>query len=520
MKNKGLLRIVSCLLAIASMSAFSACDLSGILGSLQGGSSAKESVTDSSENSSENSENGSDSAEDSSGNTENSSGSSEDSSESSENSSDSAEDSSDSSEDSSGTTEDGLDFTPPKPATQYGYNSLKKEKNGAKMCQFYEDFYEASLEFHTSNRNLRIETDADGDYATLDELNYAQYGLTNEEAVAVWKVFGDENPIFYWMDVYCSYDGEVFYYFVDTTYASASERKKANEAIEKMALECDGYLRDGMSDVEIALTIYDYLLDKIDYAYESDGQTVVEESWAYNIAGGAMRGYGVCECYAETYAYLCGLYGIECLNVVGYAGEENDETNWGGHAWNYLCLDDKWYAVDATWGDYVESDGVYNLREYFGMELSTYNATHEADLPTDLSKEDSGISYQCALPTLEKGLSPVLVGKEGEEKIMVATVEEAFATMTDERGKYEIILYPETSLTEEKGVEIYTEGAYIFETVTLPKVAQITFQSSDPNYKATLATLGKVTPQCRIIMDGVTYEEADWVNAWRWVHEK
>ncbi len=365
-----------------------------------------------------------------------------------------------------------LNFSSPAPETQYGYQSFAKEQIGTGLCALYKDLYNASTAFHNSTRTLPVvwETDEYGEayyYAELATLDYGKYDLTDEQALAVWKVFVDENPIFYWMDISIDpWEGDLGVR-VDEAYADYAVRSQANAAIKEMALECDGYLSGLTTITERALTIYDFLIEKIDYAYEEDGFTIVEESWAYNIAGGAMKGYGVCECYAETYAYFCGLFGIQCLNVVGYAGEAEDTTQetWGGHAWNYLNLEGNWYAVDITWADFNTFE-----RYYFGMEPTDYAATHELDLPTS----EWGINYQCAMPDLAGELTPVLFGVEGGEKYMLPTIESAFEEMTDEGGRYEVTLYPETAVSEksERTIDCYMDAIY---TNVLPKAAHITF---------------------------------------------
>lgn len=51
----------------------------------------------------------------------------------------------------------------------------------------------------------------------------------------------------------------------------------------------------------------------------------------------------VCESYAKAFKVLCDKAGIPCILVDGIAG--------GAHMWNYVQLDDSWYAVDVTWND-------------------------------------------------------------------------------------------------------------------------------------------------------------------------
>ena len=71
-------------------------------------------------------------------------------------------------------------------------------------------------------------------------------------------------------------------------------------------------------------------------------------------------------------------------------------ANGGAHAWNYICIDEKWYGVDATWDD--QSYGI--IYNYFGTSKSGI-ADHTPDSNTVLN-----FDYLYALPELsETGLS-------------------------------------------------------------------------------------------------------------------
>jgi transglutaminase/protease-like cytokinesis protein 3 len=57
----------------------------------------------------------------------------------------------------------------------------------------------------------------------------------------------------------------------------------------------------------------------------------------------------VCEGYAKSFKYILDDLGIPCVIVCGVGQNSNGEIE--NHAWNYVKLKDKWYAVDCTWDD-------------------------------------------------------------------------------------------------------------------------------------------------------------------------
>ncbi len=398
-----------------------------------------------------------------------------------------------------------IDFSALPLEKQYAYNALKAEEKGDALCSFYADMYAVAESFHEGNADLAADEDG---YYTVGKVDFSKWGLTEEEAISVWRVFSGENPVYYWISSQTLYTDRHLYLLADGAYAKRAERRAIQTKIKELALDCDSYLSGTTPLVERALTIYDYLIYAIEYAYEADGVTPSSAKWAHNITGAALYGKGVCETYAQTFDYFCQLFAIDCLTVVGMAG--NEQTSFGGHAWNYLCLDEDWYAVDVTWGDQQ-----YLLRRYFGQELADYNATHIADTPTQF-----GSAYQCALPALSQGLCPVLLSKDGETPLMQPSIDSAFEKMTDEGGRYEITLYPDTKVTAKKGEMLAPSGAKIFAAETLPKVAYITFKgwkkyidiAHTQYYQTELATAKPITLQCGVRMDKVTYDEASWIQ--------
>lgn len=71
----------------------------------------------------------------------------------------------------------------------------------------------------------------------------------------------------------------------------------------------------------------------------------------HTIYGTLKTGKAVCEGYARTFKYLIDDVGIPCILVSGTA--TNSEGQVESHAWNYVQINGKWYAIDVTWDDPV-----------------------------------------------------------------------------------------------------------------------------------------------------------------------
>lgn len=97
------------------------------------------------------------------------------------------------------------------------------------------------------------------------------------------------------------------------------------------------------SDYDKALWAYHYVVDHVTY-YTLDDDIYTEFS-AY---GALHDGMAVCQGYALLYYALVTELGLTCKIVSGVADNGREK---GGHAWNVLKLEGKWYYVDTTWGD-------------------------------------------------------------------------------------------------------------------------------------------------------------------------
>lgn len=108
----------------------------------------------------------------------------------------------------------------------------------------------------------------------------------------------------------------------------------------------DDIIRTSDSDnvVDKIKVVHDYLVDTVEYD-STAGENI------YNIYGTLVNKRAVCEGYARTCKYILDDLGIPCVIACGIG--TNSAGNTESHAWNYIQIDDKWYALDVTWDDPV-----------------------------------------------------------------------------------------------------------------------------------------------------------------------
>ncbi len=81
---------------------------------------------------------------------------------------------------------------------------------------------------------------------------------------------------------------------------------------------------------------------------------------AHTAYGALCKKLAVCDGYSCGFQLLMESFGIESRIVTGMA---NGAGGWGGHAWNMVKLDGKWYDTDTTW---------------YGKEHNYFNKTTDA----------------------------------------------------------------------------------------------------------------------------------------------
>ncbi len=95
--------------------------------------------------------------------------------------------------------------------------------------------------------------------------------------------------------------------------------------------------------------VHNWLIYFISY---EEGETSKDE---HTIYGALRNGKAVCEGYARAFKYLMDGLNVPCVLVSGTALNSQGETE--THAWNYVQINNNWYAVDVTWDDPVVIGG-------------------------------------------------------------------------------------------------------------------------------------------------------------------
>ena len=179
------------------------------------------------------------------------------------------------------------------------------------------------------------------------------------------------------------------YFSKDIT--SAEEAKKRIKYVSDIKTQFISQLENS-SEYEKIKLVHDWLVDNLEY------DTSYSFENTHNVYGAFSNKKVVCEAYARTFKYILDGVGIENVLISGEATNSSGTTE--SHAWNYVKLDNKWYAVDVTWDDpVIEGSGKLTKKVkymYFLKGADQFFENHEED--GVLSKN----SIEFKFPILEK----------------------------------------------------------------------------------------------------------------------
>ncbi len=121
-----------------------------------------------------------------------------------------------------------------------------------------------------------------------------------------------------------------------TYYTTAAQEQTLDDAVRNLL----AYLNPTGTDYEKFRTIYDYICDNVSYDYEN----LYDDSYKlkYSAYAALINKTAVCQGFANLLYRLCLELGIDCRLISGTG-------NGGGHGWNIVKMEGRYYNADATW---------------------------------------------------------------------------------------------------------------------------------------------------------------------------
>ncbi len=166
-----------------------------------------------------------------------------------------------------------------------------------------------------------------------------------KDGVALFK---NKNPDFFWLNGYTivTDNKSTKIKFNILNNYSPDEIRTMHDELIAAADNITALAQNYESSYEKILFVHDYIINNTDYDFAGadSGQNGI---WGTSY-GCIVNGHAVCQGYSEAFLMIMNNLGIEC----GVCAGDSDR---GRHAWNYVCLDGKYYWLDITWDD-PESD--------------------------------------------------------------------------------------------------------------------------------------------------------------------
>ena len=134
----------------------------------------------------------------------------------------------------------------------------------------------------------------------------------------------------------------------------SSGNKKVDKKIRSIIKK---QIKPKMSTAERGKAIHDYIILNCKYDYKNYLKGTIP-SKSYTAEGVILKKKAVCAGYAEAFQLFMDALGIPCKTITG-------TTPSGGHAWNIVKINKKWYQIDLTWDDPVPDEKGRVVYNYF-----------------------------------------------------------------------------------------------------------------------------------------------------------
>lgn len=218
------------------------------------------------------------------------------------------------------------------------YSKLKKEKNNFKTGTYI-------FEFGTEFDSLLHE-------------NKGQEKLKAAFQSAIDAFFYDDCSLFYvdinkinLLNESRSKDGVTTYYisigpgnnknYLQDNFQTKEKIESAQKYIDGIVNQMIAQTQNNNDELKIR-KVHNWLIKVVNYEKTDNNNQ-------YNIYGAIHDKKAVCEGYARSFKYIMEKLNVPTILVSGTA--KNNEGKIEPHAWNYVLIQDAWYAIDVTWDD-------------------------------------------------------------------------------------------------------------------------------------------------------------------------
>lgn len=219
-----------------------------------------------------------------------------------------------------------------------------------------------------------------------DQFTFRFEDISNDTFKAAYYAVLDDHPEYFWLSKSYSYgeyrqgvqsvlkvEPSLFSDDTETIHQAAKDLEKAVKNIVAGAEQQENlfYKVKYVHDYIIDHTVYD--TEAMEQVFDAGESIQLHAATAY---GCLVEHKAICSGYAAAFQLVMQRLGIECGRVNGMKRSETAES----HQWNYVCLDNEYYYLDATWDDPVRPDGVpTRTYEYFLLSDDDLAYTHTID---------------------------------------------------------------------------------------------------------------------------------------------
>ncbi|RJX39105.1 transglutaminase domain-containing protein [Paenibacillus pinisoli] len=276
-----------------------------------------------------------------------------------------------------------------------------------------------------------------------------------------------QNPMILGVKQY-AYDYKSLTLFVAYEDDRETIARKQQEIVAEAAQLVASIFKEGMSEEEKHLALYEYLNDNTVYddaaleEAEKNGFKTVDPKFndSFTTYGIMVKKVGVCASYASTYKMLSDLAGLESVVVTG-------DMNGVPHAWNKAKIGGSWVHVDAT--NNATNSGIpfllYGASDDTALALNFYLdegywLDHELD---QFASTDNSMDYY-VVKGLEVNSANTFASKvaellqSGDDDLIVVRMTEA---LSDNELKDSLIkAFDQASVTDLSNVQIGSLGTY------------------------------------------------------------